>query len=167
VNFWDTLTQPQAVLAAATVGAFGAILGAFLANLVGQALNARSSSRRQWDDARHKSYAKVSETFYLLWDGFDTRGQPAVTAGLADARGTDFLAAYSAAALIAKDRGTSAALDRMLAAAQRLWGDPAADWPATDQACNQAHTGFQRAARAEFGLPEYAPQPVPRPAATA
>ncbi|WP_328477928.1 hypothetical protein OHA21_25780 [Actinoplanes sp. NBC_00393] len=172
MEFWDKLTQPQAVLTAAAIGALGAIIGAFLANLFGQWINARSSSRRQWDDARHKSYAKVAETFYLLWDGFDSRGRSALTAERAEARSTDFLAAYSAAALITKKRATSAALDTMLAAAQRLWHNPSADWPAVDQACHAAHAGFQRAAREEFGVRKHRPAaytapPVPRPAPAA
>jgi len=159
VDFWDKLTQPQAVLVAAAVGALGAVVGAFLANLIGQVLNARSSSRRQWDDARHKSYAKAAETFYLLWDGYDAKGRLTVTADRADARGTDFLAAYSAATLIAETGETSAALDGLLAAAQRLWTAPADEWADTDRACQRARDEFQRAARKEFGMTEYTPAP--------
>ncbi len=164
VKFWDSLTQPQAVLVAAAVGALGAVLGAFLANLIGQVYSARAGSRRQWDDTRHKTYAKVSESFYLLWDSFDSRGRP--IAGN-DALDTGLLAAHSAAALIARKQETWSALEQLLAAAQRLWADPAADWPATDKACHRAHNAFQQAARAELGIPTLDPPPYVAPVSDA
>lgn len=149
---WTSLTQPEAVLFAAAVGATGAIAGGLIAAMVTQLLGGRIQRRRQWDEIRHIAYAKVAETFHAAWGLYDQTGRlradPATQRRAAD----DLLAAYSRAALLTRRDSTAEALEHLHDTAQDLWDRRSRSWAEIDEACGLAERTFRQSCRTELGL---------------
>ena len=150
---WDSLTQPQAVIIAALLGAGGAIVGALIANLIGQSLNSRASRRRQWGEARHQAYSSFIENFYVLWDSYDDNGARAVSEREESERSRKFLSAYASALLIARSKEAADAIESIFQTAQSFWGPRALGWAQLEENCQAGVKKFERSARRELGIP--------------
>ncbi|MGW7385598.1 hypothetical protein [Streptomyces sp. NPDC054794] len=162
---WSDLSQPQAVLVAAAVGATGAIIGGAVASVLTQWLNGRAGRRRQWDETRHTAYARVTETFHAALGLYDDTGRLRADPATQRRAGDDLLAAYARAALLTRTDGTAKALEQLHDAAQELWDRPAQPWAEIDERCRRAEWTFRKEARAEMGLPTRRGMPQP-PTAT-
>jgi hypothetical protein len=149
---WLNLTQPQAALFAAALGATGAILGGMVAAILSQVLGGRVQRRRQWDEIRHVAYARVAETFHTAWSLYDHNGRLRADPGRQRRAAEDLLGAYSRAVLLTRTDAAAAALEGLHEAAQDLWDRPARPWHEIDDACRRAERTFRREARAELGL---------------
>jgi hypothetical protein len=149
---WPDLTQPQAALYAAALGAAGAIAGGMIAAVLTQLLGGRAHRRRQWDEIRHIAYARVAEAFHTAWGLYDQNGVLRAEPGVQRRAAGDLLAAYSRAALLTRTDGAAEALERLHSVAQDLWDRGGRPWSSVEEACRGAEWGFRRAARAELGL---------------
>lgn len=158
---WSDLSQPQAVLVAAAVGATGAIIGGSVAAVLTQWLNGRAGRRRQWDETRHTAYARVTETFHAALGLYDETGRLRADPATQRRAGDDLLAAYARAALLTRTDGTANALEQLHDAAQELWDRPARPWGEIDEQCRRAEWAFRKEARAEMGLPTRHGMPQP------
>ncbi|SEU44180.1 hypothetical protein [Nonomuraea wenchangensis] len=158
---WFQMSQAQAVILAATVGATGAIIGGAIASLLTQLLSGRAQRRRQWDEIRHTAYARVTETFHTALGLYDVTGRLRADRMTERRAADDLLAAYSRAALLSRTDSTMAALEHLHDVAQDLWDRPSRPWPEIDGQCRHAERAFRRAARAELGLPTRRGLPEP------
>lgn len=161
---WSHLSQPQAVLVAAAIGAGGAIFGGILASFLTQVLNGRATRRRQWDEVRHTAYARVTETFHAALGLYDGTGRLRADRGAQRRAADDLLAAYSRAALLTRTDGTATALEQLHDVAQDLWDRPPLPWREVDERCRRAEWTFRKEARSELGLPTR--HGLPEPPAT-
>ncbi|WLS46760.1 hypothetical protein Q3V37_05690 [Micromonospora profundi] len=59
MEFWNSLSQPQAALVAGLIGACGALLAGLLATTLTQLLTFRGQDKRRWEEARRSAYARV------------------------------------------------------------------------------------------------------------
>lgn len=175
---WANLTQPQAVLFAAAVGAGGAILGGVVAAFITQLVGASGQRRRQWSEARHVAYAKVTETFHAAWGLYDEVGRLRVDRPTMRRASGELFAAYSRAVLLTRRTATATALENLHDVAQQLWDRSGRSWDDVDDACRDAEWTFRREARVDLGLsgrrglPKRTPPPrqpvtgAPQPAIT-
>ncbi|MFF7105217.1 hypothetical protein ACFY9X_34060 [Streptomyces nigra] len=162
---WSDLSQPQAVLVAAAVGATGAIIGGAVASVLTQWLNGRAGRKRQWDETRHTAYARVTETFHAALGLYDNTGRLRADRAIQRRAADDLLAAYARAALLTRTDSTAIALEKLHDAAQELWDRPTQAWAEIDERCRRAEWTFRKEARAEMGLPTQ--HGIPQPPTTA